>query len=176
MGTAPSAPPLELCLNFETPAMHMEQTETANISRDVMDNSETPANSRRKGSLNWDREKGNYTHEWADIAEFVVWQQAEEHAYSIQFTASGNKSAPKGAMWIEQRYFVCGRQDSGGRKVYQKITESVRKIGSKKTGCHCKIVIKRYLHTPTILGRYEANHDHKIGLKNIPYTRLSNDT
>ena len=140
-----------------------------------MDNSKTPTNSRRKGSLNWDWEKGNYTYEWTDTAEFVAWWQVEEHAYSIQFTTSGNESIPKGTVWTEQCYFICGCQDSGSRKAYQKITKLVYKIRSKRTSCHCKIVIKCYPHTPTILKCYKANHNHKIGLKNIPYTHLSDN-
>jgi len=47
-----STPPLELCLNFEMLATHVEQSKTAKILCNVMDNSKTPANLRRKGNLN----------------------------------------------------------------------------------------------------------------------------
>jgi hypothetical protein len=41
-------------------------------------------------------------------------------------------------------------------------------------GCDCKIVIKSYPHTPTILGCYEEEHGHDVGLANLAYTCLSN--
>ena len=49
-------------------------------------------------------------------------------------------------------------------------------IPSKKTGCHCEVLIKQYLHTSTVLGRYVADHDHEIGAANIAHTRLSGTT
>jgi hypothetical protein len=163
--TGPSAPPLELCITFNT-----EESESES---EVVD---TPATSRRKGSLNWDREKGGYTHEWADFAEFTAWCQAEERAYLIEFI-SKTRATPRvqGAVWTERRLFECARAKSKSGNAYQKKTESQRKIGSKRTGCGCKIVIKHYPHTLTILGYYDAEHDHDIGLKNVPYTRLSNE-
>ena len=34
-------------------------------------------------------------------------------------------------------------------------------------------MIKRYHHTPTILGRYEVEHNHEVGLANLAYMRMS---
>src|SRR6266851_5951959 len=48
-----------------------------------------------------------------------------------------------------------------------------RKIDSKKTGCHCQVIIKLYPHTDTILGNYRNAHDHEVGSDNIAYTRMS---
>jgi hypothetical protein len=55
----------------------------------------------------------------------------------------------------------------------KKYPERHHKIGTKKTGCGCHIIIKQYHHTPTVLGCYAAKHDHKIGAANIAYTCLS---
>jgi hypothetical protein len=69
---------------------------------------------------------------------------------------------------------MCSRQPSGGWKNYQKkYPERQCKIDSKKSGCHCQIVIKRYHHTPTILGRYEVKHNHEVSLANLAYTHMS---
>ena len=46
-------------------------------------------------------------------------------------------------------------------------------MGTRKTSCHCQVVIKLYLHTPIILGYYLAKHNYKIGSANIAYIRLS---
>jgi hypothetical protein len=46
-------------------------------------------------------------------------------------------------------------------------------MDSKKTGCRCQITIKIYSNTPTVLGRYDADHDHDVGSDNIAYTRMS---
>ena len=37
---------------------------------DVPDNAEAPATSRKKGSFYWDQEKGRFTLEWENLAEF----------------------------------------------------------------------------------------------------------
>ena len=63
---------------------------------------------------------------------------------------------------------------SGGQKKYdKKHPDRQRKIGSKKIDCRCRLVIKHYPHTLTILGRYADKHNHEIRSANIPYTRLS---
>jgi len=61
----------------------------------------------------------------------------------------------------------------GGTKYVKKHPERKRKIPSKKTDCPCNIVIKRYPDTERILGRYEREHNHPIGITNVPFTRLS---
>jgi hypothetical protein len=77
-------------------------------------------------------------------------------------------------LWTEKRLYVCSRQLSGGRKEYEKKNPDWRrKIGSKKTGCHCKVLIKLYPHTDAILGNYTDTHDHEVGSGNIAYMRMS---
>jgi hypothetical protein len=112
-----------------------------------------------------------YPHEWCNIAEFDAWRRQEELAYSIDLIASrvarGNK------LWTLRRLYVCSHQLSGGKKTQQKKCPDRKTRDSKKTGCRCKIVIKRYPHTPIVLGRYEEEHDHEVGIANIAYTRIS---
>jgi hypothetical protein len=63
---------------------------------------------------------------------------------------------------------------SRGQKKYEKKHPDWQcKIDSKKIGCRCQIEIKCYPHTLTILGHYAEEHDHKIQLANVTYTRLS---
>ena len=65
-------------------------------------------------------------------------------------------------------------EPSGGNKPYnKKHPERNRKMDSKKTGCRCQITIKIYSNTPTVLGQYDADHDHDIGSDNIAYTQMS---
>ena len=47
--------------------------------------SQTPATSTKKGSFNYDHKKGDFLMRWANIAEFDMWCQMEELAYSIEF-------------------------------------------------------------------------------------------
>ena len=63
---------------------------------------------------------------------------------------------------------------SEGQKPYdKKLSDRQHKIDSKKIGCQCQIEIKFYPHTETVLGCYREDHNHKIQLANIAYTRLS---
>ena len=136
-----------------------------------LDPAETAANSRKTGSFNYDREKGGYVHEWASLAEFDSWRRQEELTYSIELVIS---KTLVGWLFTQKRTYICSCQQTGGNRYYQKkFPDRNQKIESKKTGCSCHITIKLYPHTPTILGRYEADHDHEIGLANIAYTRIS---
>jgi hypothetical protein len=155
--------------NAESP----DDFESSGSSRgDTPDNAESPSTSRNKGSLNWDREKGRYTLEWANLAEFEIWRREEERIYAIEFIASTSRAG--GVLWSGRQLFVCGREMSGGRKPYEKKNPQREcKIGTKKSGCGSRIIIKLYPHTSTILGRYVTEHDHEIGSANIAYTRLS---
>jgi hypothetical protein len=107
------------------------------------------------------------------MAEFDAWRRQEELAYSIEFITSRVAHGPGNKLWTLRRNYVCSRQLSGGKKDQQRKCPDRKTRDSKKTGCRCKIVIKRYPHTPIVLGRYDEEHDHDVGLANIAYTRIS---
>ena len=133
---------------------------------------ETPANSTKKGSFHYDRVRGGYLIKWAGPAEFEAWRREEELAYSIELITSSTLHG--GNLWTLKRIYVCSHQLSGGQSKYQKkLPDRQCKIGSKKTGCRCRIIVKYYPHTSAILGRYASEHDHEIGLANIAYTQMS---
>jgi hypothetical protein len=165
--------PLQLCLDLgigcqasgprEAPAEHGDTHPP--------DSADTPATSRKVGSFIYDKERGIYPLQWEDLSSFHAWRREEELAHSVELIASSTVSG--GCLWLQKRIFVCARQLSGGPNKYKKKFSRFRKIGTKKTGCRCRIIIKRYHHTPTVLGRYVNVHDHDLGLGNIAYMRLS---
>ena len=141
---------------------------------DTLDNAESQATSRHMGSLNWDWEEGSYSLEWANLDKFQLWRLIDEHLSCIQFVMSSTWTGDCYSQW---QCFVCGRQESGGEKIYEKQhLDRERKSEMKKTGCGCHIDIKQYPHTSTVLGCYVAEHDHEIGAANIAYTCLSGAT
>jgi len=109
--------------------------------------------------------------QWEDLSAFHAWRREEELAHSIELIASSSVSG--GRLWLQKRVYVCARQLSGGASKYKKKYNRFRKIGTKKTGCRCWVVIKRYHHMSLVLGRYVDKHDHDLGLANIAYMRLS---
>src|SRR6266850_5313693 len=132
---------------------------------------ETPGNYRR-GSFHYDRVNGILPLEWPNLAAFDVWHRNEEMAPSIELIKSTIACGRQ--VWTLRRIFVCSREDGrGGTKYVKKLPEWKWKIPSKKTGCPCNIVIKRYPDTERILGCYERDHNHPIGITNVPFTRLS---
>ena len=149
--TAPVAPLTALCLDFGLPRKNQKQ-----------------------GSFDYDREnreKGGFVHEWASLAEFDAWHRQEEITNSIELTVSKSRS---GKEYKQKRVYKCSRKPSGGKKPYKKKhPEWKRKRDSKKTGCRCKLTIKIYHDTPIVLGRYDADHDHDIGVNNVAHTRMS---
>ena len=154
-----TAPPAELCLDLGIEPC------------DGPECSETPANSKKMGSFNWDQEN-RWAMEWAGITKFDTWLKEKQLAKSIEFILSHTKMGTW--LWSEKRTYVCSCQMSGGQKLYdKKLSDWQCKIDSKKTGCRCRIEIKSYPHTETILRCYKEDHDHEIQLANIPYTHLS---
>jgi len=138
------------------------------------DNAGSPAALTKRGGFDWDWEKGRFNLKWANLAKFEMWHQVEECTSSIELIAS---STWTGVNYSRSQCFVCRCQYSGGQRKYQKKHPSrKRKIWNRKSGCHCHVLIKFYPHTPTILGRYVAKHDHKIGEANIAFTCLSSTT
>ena len=207
MAPGPTAPPIALCLDLRARTPDPSEGESAGSSRaDSSDESEgegagssgastsdesesesesedegegTPDNagslatSRKRGSFNWDREHG-FSLEWANLAEFEMWRQVEERTSSIELIRSSTRT---GVLFSRRQRFVCGRQDSGGLRKYQKKHPGRKcKIRNRKSGCGCYVIVKQYHHTSTILGRYIAEHDHEIGEANIAFTRLAGTT
>ena len=117
-------------------------------------------------SITYDHEKGGMEREWADYDTFLDWLATEETMNSIEFIVSQVEHSDM-PIWRERRVYRCAREYSGGKITQEKITERGRTIPSKKTGCRCRLTIKHYLHTDTILGKYEDQHDHAIGDDNL---------
>ena len=135
------------------------------------DSSQTPLTSTKKGSFNYDWEKGNFPMRWANIAKFDAWRQMEEVTYSIEFITIWVTNEK--ALYLEKHDYMCFCQMSGGEVPYQKKhPDWQHKIISKKSGCACQITIKHYHHTEMILEQYDEEHDYKLGVENIAYTRL----
>jgi hypothetical protein len=68
---------------------------------------------------------------------------------------------------------MCSHENSGGQYIYvKKHPEQKWKIPSKKTDCPCKIVIKHYPDMERTLGCYKREHNHPIGIINVPFTHL----
>ena len=109
--------------------------------------------------------------QWEDLASFHMWHREEEYTHAIELIASLIVSG--GHLWLQKCIYVCVRQLSSGPNKYKKKLQCFWKIGIKKTGCHCRIVIKRYHHTLIVLGCYVSMHDYDLGLGNIAYMQLS---
>lgn len=56
---------------------------------------------------------------------------------------------------------------------YQNKNQWERKIPSKKTGCRCRLTVKRYPQTEAMLRKYEDQHGHPLGDDNLRFLRLS---
>ena len=133
------------------------------------------AEAPERGSITHDLEKGGMTREWADADAFLAWLATEETDKAIELILSEVEQSDS-PIWWERRVYRCTREFTGGKKHQQKTTKSERVIPSKKTGCRCRLTIKLYPHTDKILGKYDEEHDHAIGDKNLRFTRLSDRT
>jgi hypothetical protein len=120
----------------------------------------------KRGSITYDCKKGGMTREWVDHDEFLAWLAAEQTDKAIELIVNQAKKSG-GPIWRERHMYWCGREYSGGQSQYQKINQWERMIPSKKTGCQCCLIIKRYLGIDTVLGKYIDEHDHPLGDDNL---------
>jgi hypothetical protein len=133
------------------------------VSRDV-----------KRGSYQYDLASGKYPLSWTSLSNLEAWIRAEESQKSIELALKEvvpNKG--KGAHhWSKKHVYVCARMGTGGKSKYIPKNNQERKIGSKRTPCQCRLVVKIYPSTDTLLGTYENDHSHPIGSQNLIYTHI----
>lgn len=132
-----------------------------------------------RGSLEDDKAT-LYTLSWPSMTAMSAWKRAEEQKNSIEFCRKEvRRNKAEGLkVWHEKHIFVCARKGSGGNngQHYVKKHDRTRKIESKRTDCECRLTVKTYPGTDTVLGLYQATHDHPIGYENARFTRLPDET
>ena len=162
-----SHPSPALCQTNATPGLSVPTPGQETKAPDT----ETPGNYKR-GSFHYNRANGILPLEWPNLAAFDVWHQNKELAHSIKLIKSTIVCGRQ--VWTLRHIFMCSCEDGReGTKYVKKHLEWKRKIPSKKTGCPCNIMIKCYLDMERILGCYKRDHDHPIGIANVPFTHLS---
>ncbi|KAJ7608302.1 hypothetical protein DFH06DRAFT_1017888, partial [Mycena polygramma] len=131
------------------------------------------------GSFERDADDGEYPFVWDSFDDLEAWISAEESKNSIELLRKDsipNKNKRE-REWLVRHVWVCARQGFGGKKKYTaKKPDQTRKIPNKRvaSGCPCRLVVKSYVSTEKLRGRYEASHSHPIGSANLVYTRISN--
>ncbi len=158
---------------FEIPAGPPVSENTCIAKREARP--EDPATTTQRGSITYNCTKGGMTCEWDNDTVFLAWRATEEHEKGIELIASELKHSSS-LIWRERRVFRCSCECSGGKWDYECTTQSDRKVKSKKTGCQCCLIIKKYPHTEKVLGKYNEEHDHMIGDPNLRFTKLSAKT
>ena len=126
------------------------------------------------GSITYNRKRGDML-EWDNEDEFLVWLAAEETKNTIKLIVSHTEKS-NSPNWRARRLYRCSWEFSGGQVDRANANHWDRKIPSKKTGCGCRLVIKQYPGTDTMLGKYEGKHDHPLGDDNLRFLRLSENT
>jgi hypothetical protein len=135
-----------------------------------------PATSLLPGSITYDRENG-FNLEWDSIESFKDWLDNEQTTQSIELKLS-KIAHGKLLVCTTNQTFRCTRNGTGGRSKYQKKTTRERRIESKRIagGCPCFVQIKTYPHTDIVLGKYNSNHSHPIGMENLKFIRMRDST
>ena len=141
---------------------------------------EDPVTTLCLGSITHDRKQGKMPSKWKNEEDFHAWLAAEESNKGIELVVSHVRHSDS-PIWWEQHVLKCLHEWTGSRPAQNKSesptpVEQDRKIPSKKTGCQCRLTLKFYRHTETILGRYESKHDHPLGDDNLRFTRLTDRT
>jgi hypothetical protein len=124
------------------------------------------------GSITYNWEKGRMPLEWENEDKFLVWLAAEEHVQMIKLIVSVTEESDS-PNWRARHMYRCLQEFSGGKQDRETVHEWDQKIPSMKTGCQCRLIIKKYLQTETILGKYDSRHNHPLGDENLRYLRLS---
>ncbi|KAH9014443.1 hypothetical protein EDB85DRAFT_2157411 [Lactarius pseudohatsudake] len=127
------------------------------------------------GSITYDRQKGEMPFEWDNKNTFLAWLAAEERDKAIKFIVSSTRKS-NSPNWRERHVYRCSREFSGGKWDPEDKSQFKHKIAPMKTGCQCRVTIKMYPHTDTILGKCEGDHDHTLGDDNLRFLRLTERT
>ena len=127
----------------------------------------------RYGSLTYDHQKGDML-EWPNEDMFQAWLVAEEQDKTIKLIMSyiAELDSPN---WQVCHMFRCSCELSSGKTKWENKSDCDQKIPSKKTGCKCQLIVKQYLGTETMLGKYQGEHDHPLGNNNLWFLRLSTE-
>ena len=168
-------PPTMSVLQIPTGPPITENKHTYRVHKWKARGAEAPVTKWQRGSITYNREKGRMAREWANEDAFLAWLAAEESEKSIELVVSQIERSDS-LIWRERRVLRCTREYTGGKPDHANANQKERMIPSKKTGCRCRLTIKRYPHTETILGKYEDQHDHVLGDANLRFTRLSDAT
>ncbi|KAH9054207.1 hypothetical protein EDB87DRAFT_1551220, partial [Lactarius vividus] len=109
--------------------------------------------------------------EWDSLEDFHKWRENEQRAHGIELHTAHTKrpcgSAKQSTVFSQSHLFVCARQGTSGTKQYEKTTDrAARDTKRIESGCPCRIRIKIYPHTSTVLGRYDPDHSHPTGKDN----------
>ena len=125
-------------------------------------------------SLTYNHQKGDMKLEWPNEDEFQAWLIAEEQEKMIKLIVSRTAESDSPNWWV-CCMFRCSCELSGGKTNRENKYDWDRKIPSKKTGCKCQLIIKQYLGTETMLGKYQGEHNHPLGDDNLRFLRLSTE-
>src|SRR6266702_3491464 len=145
---------------------------TSLVSETPVCHGKCPAMTPSYRSITYDRQKGEMPLKWVNEDAFLAWLAAEECENAIKLIVSRTEDSDS-PNWRARRVYRCLWEFSGGKQDCEDTNQSNRKITAMKTGCQCRVTIKMYPHTETILGKYEGNHNHALGDDNLRFLRLT---
>ncbi|KAJ6451252.1 hypothetical protein C8R45DRAFT_848529, partial [Mycena sanguinolenta] len=109
------------------------------------------------------------------LSDFNTWLTRKEKTKCIELKPV--KKTTNLLIYEHKIRYVCSRRGTGGAKQYEKKhPERQYKLENKRTGCLCDPTVKQYPGTGTVLGNYQAEHNHDTGNANLVYTRIPKET
>ena len=80
---------------------------------------------------------------------------------------------PSAVVMVNGQRSICIHALMGGEKPYNKLhPEWDRKVPTKWTGSGWHLMVKLYLGTSHVLGKYTLEHSHPIGMANVRFMQL----
>ena len=109
---------------------------------------------------------------WDLLEDMNIWLWEEQRSKVLELWAHQQKTnMMENRGWTEKNIYVCACQGTGGVKKYEKLyLEWGRKVPTKWAGYDCQLIVKLYLNTPDVLGKYHEDHSHPIGGANAWFT------
>jgi len=130
----------------------------------------------RYGDFESDSQNAKYNKSWTSWQAFEVFRRDVEVQDAVEFLKV--KTNTGGDRYLSRLVFLCSRHGSGGAKEYTRLHPEWkdRKVGSKIIKCPASLTVKTYMNIETVLGIYDAEHNHPVGDENLRYLRISGDT
>ncbi|KAJ7596229.1 hypothetical protein C8J56DRAFT_738006, partial [Mycena floridula] len=118
---------------------------------------------------------------WDSVDVMKTWLHCKQQKRGFELRLKDtryNPLTPKypASFWTETYYYVCPHQGTSGASHYvKKNPDCQQNVPNKQLdgSCLCRLTVKTYPGTSTVLGSFNDQHSHELGEANLVFMNIS---